>query len=148
IEDKTISYVGSGREIVRLAQAPATVKTHAPLVMGNPDFDLDLHGSGEPTVPESNSQPGSKSLLTSPPTRSLSRDYRGIKFTSLAGAEQEAKNVAGLLGNDCVLRLRKDARESELKAVVSPRVLHLATHGFFLSDQEFKRTNGVRESWT
>jgi CHAT domain-containing protein len=51
----------------------------------------------------------------------------------------EATNVAKLLGSDAVLRLGPDAREAELKAVQSPRVLHLATHGFFLSDQEFKR---------
>jgi CHAT domain-containing protein len=71
----------------------------------------------------------------------LSRDYRGATFKPLPGSAIEATNVAKLMGSDAVLRLGLDAREAELKAVVSPRVLHLATHGFFLSDQEFKRTN-------
>ncbi len=31
-----------------------------------------------------------------------------------------------------------------MKQIVSPRVLHLATPGFFLSDQEFKHTNSGR----
>ena len=73
-----------------------------------------------------------------PALRSLSRDYRGIKFPPLPGAEAEARSVAKLLGGDCVLRVGPEAREAELKAAVSPRVLHLATHGFFLSDQEFQ----------
>ena len=64
--------------------------------------------------------------------RSISRSYRGMNFTRLPGSEAEARSVAKLLGGDCVLRLGAEAREAELKAVVSPRVLHLATHGFFL----------------
>jgi CHAT domain-containing protein len=79
--------------------------------------------------------------------RSLSRDFRGIKFPPLPGAEAEARSVAGLLGGDCVLRIGADAREALLKAVVSPRVLHLSTHGFFLSDQEFRKTNSLGSSW-
>jgi CHAT domain-containing protein len=77
----------------------------------------------------------------------LSRDYRGWKFKPLPGAEAEARSVAKMLGGDCVLRLGAEARETDLKAVQSPRVLHLATHGFYLSDQEFKRTNSLRDSW-
>jgi CHAT domain-containing protein len=120
--------------------------------MGNPDFDLNLtaRSSRGNEALKSNSQPstialqpGSQSLLTSAATRSLSRDYRGLKFNPLPGSGVEATNVAKLLGSDAVLRLGPEAREAELKAVASPRVLHLTTHGFFLSDQEFKHTNSL-----
>jgi len=71
----------------------------------------------------------------------LSRDYHGLKFKPLPGAEAEAHSVAKLLGSDTTLRLGAEAREVELKAAQSPSVLHLATHGFFLSDQELKEAN-------
>jgi CHAT domain-containing protein/tetratricopeptide (TPR) repeat protein len=148
IEEKTISYVGSGREIVRLAGPAKLANTNAPLVLGNPDFNLVLGANplrdealaSKAATPKTNA-PLNPGLLASVPTRSLSRDYRGLKFAPLPGAEAEARGVAGLLGADTVLRLGADAREADLKQAVSPRVLHLATHGFFLSDQEFKRTN-------
>lgn len=169
IEDQTISYVGSGREIARLAAAAGSgdpaykagivgrvPPRGASLVMGNPDFDLDLTQAGRSRreeAPASRSEVRSarseveQSLLTSAATRAPSRDYRGLKFAPLPGAEAEARSVAALLGGECVLRLGAEAREAELKAVASPRVLHLATHGFFLSDQEFRRTNALPPAW-
>ncbi len=160
VEEKTISYVGSGREVARLALrgedgSKARVQSSKSLVMGNPDLDLDLSRSSRreeaPSGKSAIRNPQSaidQSLLTSAATKRVSRSYRGIRFTALPGSEQEARGVAKLLGEDCVLRLGAEAREAELKAVVSPRVLHLATHGFFLSDQEFKRTNASPLVWS
>jgi CHAT domain-containing protein/tetratricopeptide (TPR) repeat protein len=160
IEDKTISYVTSGREIVRLeGSLKSKVQSLKSLVMGGPDFDLDLSKAGSASfqlagsagIPARSSADAKQDALPlagrMPALRSLSRDYREIKFPPLPGAEAEARSVAKLLGGDCVLRVGPDAREAELKAVVSPRVLHLATHGFFLSDQEFRRTNSLPFGW-
>jgi CHAT domain-containing protein/predicted metal-dependent hydrolase len=138
LEEKTISYVTSAREIIRLDAAQSKAKS-APqnqksLVMGNPDFDLDLAKMGRPNS-------AVQLVHATEQLRSLSPDYGGLKFKPLPGAEAEARSVAKLLGNDTLLLLGAEAREAELKAVQSPRVLHLATHGFFLSDQELKETN-------
>jgi CHAT domain-containing protein len=164
IEEKTISYVTSGREIVRLANPTSpksNVQSPKSLVMGAPDFDLDLSKAGNasfqvagaPGGPGRGSADAKQEALVLAGRnfglRSLSRDYRGMHFSreGTTNTEAEARSVAALMGGDCVLRLGADAREAELKAAVSPRVLHLATHGFFLSDQEFRRTNSLRDSW-
>ena len=140
VEEKTISYVTSGREVVRVAANQSNSKPHTQaaksLVMGNPDFDFDLASARQ-------SNPAVQLASVTLPLHSLSRDFRGLNFKPLPGAEGEARSVAKLLGTDTTLRLGAEAREAELKAVKSPRVLHLATHGFFLSDQEFQRTNSV-----
>ena len=152
LEEKTINYVSSGREIARLALPAAKEKTNGPVVMGNPDFDLDLPGSAHSSPRQkgfiSNLSTNGVALTSTATSglRRLSRSYRGIKFAPLPASEPEAKNVAKLLGSDCALRLGRDAREQELKSMVSPRVLHLATHGFFLTDQEFKRFKPTNEA--
>jgi CHAT domain-containing protein len=134
VEEKTISYVTSGREIVRFINPKAHANASRSIVMGNPDFDLNL-AHARPVV--------STLQLASAPSvlRSLSRSYNGLKFQPLPGAEAEARSVTKLLGDGAVLYLGADAREAELKAVQSPRVLHLATHGFYFPDQEFNSTN-------
>jgi CHAT domain-containing protein/tetratricopeptide (TPR) repeat protein len=140
LEEKTISYVTSGREIVRLDAVQSKPKSGPEkpkfLVMGNPDFDLDL---AKTSPPNSAVQLADATAQL----RSLSRDCHGLKFKPLPNAAAEARSVAKLLGDESELRLGADAREGELKTVQSPRVLHLATHAFFLSDQEFKQMNLV-----
>jgi len=150
IEDKAISYVGSGREIVRLAGSPKSKpQPSRSLVMGNPDFDLDLSSvdAAGDLARKSVANTGLAKLSLVAQASALSRDYRGGKFPPLPGAEAEARSVAGLLGEDTLLKVGADAREATLKAAMSPRVLHLATHGFFLSDQEFRRTNGIYDGF-
>jgi CHAT domain-containing protein len=144
VEEKTVSYVTSGREIVRIANPGGQEDSaHMPpqegdagglgsgrsLVIGNPDFDLDLV-----TLRLTNGP--SLAADGSPNGASLSRASLGLRFEPIHGAETEAREVAALLGKDTDLKLGSEAREAVLKAARSPRVLHLATHGFFLPRQQ------------
>ena len=73
IEDKTISYVGSGREIARLAGGPKSKVEHSkPLVMGNPDFNLDLSSVNGAGISRENPGP----MPSSPSSRGQRRPVR------------------------------------------------------------------------
>ena len=69
--------------------------------------------------------------------RSSDLDRSGLVFTPLAGTAAEAKALQGLLKLDAQEVLTgADATEEKLKGLHGPRILHVATHGFFLSDQQ------------
>jgi CHAT domain-containing protein len=65
-----------------------------------------------------------------------SRDLEGSQchFPRLPGTHAEGERVAALLGVRAWLGA--EALEARLKGRRSPRLLHLATHGFFLQDQQ------------
>src|SRR6185295_7651022 len=66
-----------------------------------------------------------------------SRDVRGLKALPLPSTKVEVDAVARLLGArgwQVKLSTGAGASETFLKSVRAPRVLHVATHGFFLPD--------------
>jgi CHAT domain-containing protein len=63
--------------------------------------------------------------------------YGAAKLIPLPGTKTEVDNISQHLKNvkwNVKVYEREQASEEQLKRTVSPKVLHIATHGFFLSD--------------
>ncbi|MDO8724034.1 MAG: tetratricopeptide repeat protein [Syntrophales bacterium] len=120
IETHTFHYVSVGRDIAGYGMIKE--KGQKALLMGDPDFDL---AAKETT--------GEKER---PLTRS--RQMQGLTFSRLPGTKEEVEAITGILGRSASDTYTGErARESVLMQRKSPRILHLATHGFFLSDQDW-----------
>jgi CHAT domain-containing protein/Tfp pilus assembly protein PilF len=122
IDEYRISYLSTGRDLLRFGAASA-VQSNAPLVAADPDFDL---GSGLANTAGVDEGPGGR--------QSRDLDRGSLRFERLPGTRREGEQVAALLNVEPWLE--GAALEARLKACQSPRILHIATHGFFLPDQE------------
>jgi CHAT domain-containing protein len=127
-----ISYQATGRDVLRHGQ-PSTQKPAPALVAADPDFDLG--SSPAPPGPTFSTTGATPLPPVSPRTHShCSRDIdRAQPAARLPGTRLEGERIAALLGVkpllDCIL-------DQPLKAIRSPCIVHLATHGFFLEDQQ------------
>jgi CHAT domain-containing protein/tetratricopeptide (TPR) repeat protein len=127
VDKYRISYLSTARDVLRFKRFSETAATK-PVVIADPDFDL----KDAPPPPAQ-----SRSVFF----RSRNFDPNQVtKFERLEGTRNEGKHVADLLG--VVPWFAGDALEGKLKSILSPRVLHIASHAFFLPDQE---RNGTRD---
>ena len=118
IKRYTFTYLTSGRDLLRLA-----VKSKAQgggVVFANPSFDA-TSTTPAPAAPTGGSR-GARSM-----------DLASLSWPQLPGTGEEADEVEKTWTGLADYRGAK-ATETALKALHGPKILHLATHGFFLSD--------------
>ena len=127
-EKYSISYVASGRDLLRESKPSGNPMT---VVFANPAFD----GQAIPRITASSS---AVALFRSAETR----DLQSMRLIPLPGTADEAAALEKRTGKAVKVFLGPNATEAALRQVSSPRVLHLATHGFFLPEVELgKQTN-------
>jgi CHAT domain-containing protein/Tfp pilus assembly protein PilF len=129
LERYTISYLTTGRDLLRLQESRPS--QGAPLVVADPQFGTVASARARRTQRSGNSLSGSQA-------RNQQRrkgDPAQIFFRPLPGTKGEALAIKAVLPEASVL-LQQEATEGALKRARAPRILHIATHGFFLSDQQ------------
>ena len=117
IEQRAVTYVASGRDLLR-GRSGVSPSLNM-LLVANPAFD-------------------DRSALRSTAFRSRpalrAPDYQPVEYPPLPGTAQEAKLVPPLVRGTKKILIGKQATESAVRSTHSPRILHIATHGFFLPD--------------
>ncbi len=121
IDEYRISYLGAGRDVLRFGAA-VSGQAGAPVVAADPDFDLDEAGArGQAASAEVGGR------------RSRDLKQRDLSFGRLPGTRVEGERIARMLGVEPWMG--SEVLEARIKNCRSPRILHLATHGYFLEDQ-------------
>ncbi|MEJ2604044.1 MAG: CHAT domain-containing protein [Gammaproteobacteria bacterium] len=124
IDAYEIEYLSSARDLLAPA-SESKAHTSQPVVMGDPDFDLGAAAGA--AAPASD---GSKKSM--------------IHFSRLPATRSEARKIAALL--DVEPLLGADVLKETLRELHSPRILHLATHGFFLPNPRATLKSGGRKT--
>ena len=129
IERYSFNYLTSGRDLLRLQVARNSLSNS--LVLADP-----LFGEPETTLM---AKAGAREQVGRPQSRKrqsvvTGNDLSNIYFAPLGGTEREAQTIKSLFP-EVVLLTRAEATEAHLKQVAAPRILHIATHGFFLTDE-------------
>lgn len=123
IQRYSVAYLTSGRDLLRL-QIGRQSKS-PPVVFANPAF-------GDPPLISDDREASHRSGGTKP-GRSAQIDFSQIFFGPLPGAEEEITALRQLLPKATFLTHEQATKEA-LESVVAPSILHIATHGFFLSE--------------
>jgi CHAT domain-containing protein/Tfp pilus assembly protein PilF len=137
VERFSCTYLTSGRDLVRLQVARASKSN--PVVLADPLF-------GEPVIAQAvkPDAPRARQVSLGKKRQSITTadDLSSVYFAPLGGTAEEARAIKSLFVESNVLT-GSQATVFALKRVDAPRILHIATHGFFLQDAASATTNAA-----
>ena len=129
-ETYQLNYLSSGRDLLRFG--PEQASGTGVMVLADPDYDLSVGGKVATVQP-----PGGSQTLAMRGGVDRSGDLKQMMWRRLENTGKEAEAIGKALGGQQVqVYVGGQALEEVVKGVRSPRILHLATHGFFLEDQD------------
>ena len=138
IEDKNIRYIPSGKEFVRL---------YSNSIKNNEKQNNKISMFANPNFNDKNTKEkednNSEKLLTPNTSRSVAAEalFSMEQFSVLPNTKIEAINIKNILSNYKVDEyLENNASESNLFNISKPKILHIATHGFFINDNDIPNT--------
>jgi CHAT domain-containing protein len=142
IDKYSISYLTTARDLLRINN-PSNDLPDDPLIAANPDFDLSSNNTGNDNNTTRNTV--FKVKVGKPISSRQSRDLNDnvIHFQRLAGTIEEGEEISKLLKVQPLMA--EKVLESRIKFCISPGILHIATHGFFLPNQD-SNPNKIKRS--
>lgn len=130
VERQELRQIRTGRDLVR--QSPGQSATGGMLVLGGVDYaNFPAPGKKSPSPIKTQEKTTDQLLAMTRRLRDERKGFKHLKFTAT-----EAKLVGLSYGNQDGRKAQvwrgREAAETRLKALASPpRIVHLATHGFF-----------------
>lgn len=118
IDRHAIVFVSSARDVIKMAKFKRS-KRQGVVLFGNPNYESGAPGAGGEIIAR------------------RSKDLKRFHLTPLPGTAVELKKIKGLIPHATTKEGSK-ASETVLKKLKTPRILHFATHGFFLPDEPFE----------
>ncbi|MCU0429958.1 MAG: CHAT domain-containing protein [Cytophagaceae bacterium] len=118
-DELELYYLSNLKELMNTS---GTSSVNKALLIGNPDYNLNenkIESLGERAI-------------------TIDEDFKGLRsvsFSDLPGTDKEVKNIGTALKGkswDVQMYSEKEATEERIKEINDLKVLHIATHGFFI----------------
>ncbi len=141
IEEKEIQFITQARDFIALKNEENNLPTNITL-FGSPNFN-NLPADSTKNTERTVLQPIDRAFAQQIAQDTTQRFLHDNKISELPGTETEVNNVATIFQPYKLATqtyIGNEANEENLKNTRNPAILHIATHGFFMTEKHIETT--------